>query len=75
MGYAKESCLALLDYLQTFGITKFYTGTALNNIPSVKLLVSLGFKLFAQEKVSFYKDTEGNDITFDGGVFARQNIK
>ena len=69
-GYAKESMLALFDYLRIIGITKFSAGTGLNNIPSVKLLTSLGFKLVAQEKVSFYKDADGNDIVFDGGIFA-----
>ena len=68
-GYAKESHLALFNYLRTLGITKFSAGTGLNNTPSVKLLTSLGFKLVAQEKVSFYKDADGNDIVFDGGIF------
>lgn len=68
-GYAKESHLALFDYMRTLGITKFSAGTAINNTPSVKLLTSLGFKLVAQEKVSFYKDNMGNDIVFDGGIF------
>ena len=72
-GYAKESHLALFDYLRTFGITKFSAGTALNNTPSVKLLTSLGFKLVEQEKVSFYKDAYGNDIVFDGGIFEKEN--
>ena len=70
-GYAKESHQALLDYLRTLGITKFSAGTALNNTPSVKLLDSLGFKLVEQEKVSFYKDADGNDIVFDGGIFEK----
>jgi len=69
-GYAKESHLALFDYLRTLGITKFTAGTALNNTPSVSLLKSLGFKLIETEKVSFYKDEQGNDIVFDGGIFA-----
>ena len=68
-GYAKESMLALFDYLRTLGITNFSAGTAINNTPSVKLLTSLGFKLVEQEKVSFYKDADGNDIVFDGGIF------
>ena len=68
-GYAKESHLALFDYLGTLGITKFSAGTALNNTPSVNLLISLGFKLVEQEEVSFYKDAEGKDIVFDGGIF------
>ena len=59
----------MFDYLRIIGITKFSAGTGLNNIPSVKLLTSLGFKLVAQEKVSFYKDADGNDIVFDGGIF------
>ena len=70
-GYAKESHLALFDYLRTLGITKFSAGTAINNTPSVKLLTSLGFKLVEQEKVSFYKDADGNDIVFDGGIFEK----
>ena len=68
-GYARESHLALFDYLRTLGITKFSAGTALKNTPSVKLLTSLGFQLVEQEKVSFYKDADGNDIVFDGGIF------
>ena len=70
-GYAKESMLVLFGYLRTLGIKKFSAGTAINNTPSVKLLTSLGFKLVAQEKVSFYKDAEGNDIVFDGGIFEK----
>ena len=68
-GYARESMLALFDYLRTLNIIKFSAGTGLNNTPSVKLLTSLGFKLVEQEKVSFYKDNTGNDIVFDGGIF------
>lgn len=68
-GYAKESHIALFDYMRTLGITKFSAGTAIRNEPSVKLLTSLGFKLVGREKVSFYKDADGNDIVFDGGIF------
>ena len=72
-GYAKESMLALFDYLRTLSITNFSARTALNNTPSVKLLTSLGFKLVEREKVSFYKDIMGNDIFFDGGIFEMEN--
>lgn len=68
-GYARESHTALIDYLQSLGITRFTAGTALDNLPSVKLLYSLGFRLIGEEKVSFYQDEEGNDIFFDGGIF------
>ena len=68
-GYAKESHMALFDYLRTLGITKFTAGTAINNTPSVSLLKSLGFELTETENVSFYKDAQGNDIIFQGGIF------
>ena len=68
-GFAKESCTALLKYLKTIGIRRFSAGTALNNKPSVALLKSLGFELHGTESVSFYKDAQGNDITFEGGIF------
>lgn len=68
-GYAKESHLALFDYLRGFGITRFTAGTAINNTPSVSLLKALGFKQVETENVSFYKDSEGNDIIFEGGIF------
>ena len=68
-GYAKESLSALIDYLPSIGIKKLTAGTAINNIPSVSLLKSVGFRLIGTEKVSFYKDEHGNDITFEGGNF------
>jgi len=68
-GYAKESLTALFDYLGTLGITKFTAGTAIQNIPSVSLLKSLGFQLIGTEDVSFYQDAQGNDIVFEGGIF------
>ena len=68
-GYARESHLALFEYLRGIGITRFTAGTAINNIPSVSLLKSLGFQQVGTEKVSFYKDAAGNDIVFDGGIF------
>ena len=68
-GYAKESLKALIEYLPEIGIKKLSAGTAINNVPSVSLLKSLGFVLTGTEKVSFYKDEEGNDIVFEGGKF------
>lgn len=69
-GYARESHAALFEYLRTLGITKFTAGTALNNLPSVALLKSLGFALTGKENVSFYKDAHGNDVIFEGGIFS-----
>ena len=68
-GYAKESLLALIDHVRELGIKRLTAGTALCNTPSVSLLKSLGARLIETEKVSFYKDADGNDIVFDGGIF------
>ena len=74
-GYAKESHIALLDYLCTIGITKLTAGTAINNTPSVSLLKALGFELIETETVSFYKDGQGNDIVFEGGIFELNRVQ
>ena len=55
--------------MRELGIKRLTAGTAINNAPSVMLLKSLGFELIETEKVSFYKDADGNDIVFDGGLF------
>lgn len=68
-GYAKESLTALLSHFHGLGISDFSAGTALANTPSVALLKSVGFTMTGTEKVSFYKDADGKDIVFDGGIF------
>lgn len=69
-GYARESIFALLCSVINMQPGVLITaGTALENTPSVKLLLSLGFRLIGTEKVSFYKDENGQDIYFEGGVF------
>jgi len=68
-GYAKESYQALINFWRGMGVRKLTAGTAMKNIPSVRLLSSLGFKHTGTERLSFYKDNSGNDIYFDGGIF------
>lgn len=51
---------------------KRYAGTAKNNLPSVGLLNSVGFQLVGTERISFHKDSEGNDIYFEGGNFVKE---
>lgn len=68
-GYAKEALAALLSHLHGMGLTHFSAGCVLNNTPSVRLLTGLGFRLTGTEQVSFYKDAQGQDIFFDGGIF------
>ena len=54
-GYAKESISGLLNYLRSKGFCRITAVKALENILSVKLLLSLGFKQIGTEKVSFLK--------------------
>ena len=68
-GYAKESLSAAFNYLKERGAKHLMAGTALENAPSIRLLKALGFIQTGTEKVSFYKDSEGNDIVFEGGIF------
>ena len=70
--YARESISALLDVMKEKGAHMIEAGTALNNTPSVKLLMALGFRQIGTEKVSFYKDAEDNDIIFDGGIYEKE---
>ena len=70
-GYARESHLALFDFLRGSGITRFLVRTAMANTPSVRLLAALGFHQTETEKVSFYTDENGRDIVFEGGIFER----
>jgi len=55
--------------MRELGIKRLTAGTAINNAPSVALLKSLGFRLIETENVSFYKDADGNDVVFEGGIF------
>ena len=68
-GYAKESISAILNYIKRQGVTQITAQTALKNIPSINLLLSLGFKQTRTVKVSFCQDAEGNEIVFDDGIF------
>lgn len=68
-GYAKESIAALIEYMKKLGVTDFTVRTAIKNTPSVRLLKSLGFIQNGEEKVSFFKNSDGENIVFDGGIF------
>ena len=74
-GYAKEALAAAIACLGSLGVTHFTAGTALANTPSVRLLTSLDFRLTGTEQVSFYKDEQGAEIVFAGGVFALDPAK
>ena len=67
--------ILLQQLTNSIGITKITAGTAINNTPSVSLLKSVGFELIGTEKVSFYKDAQGNDIVFEGGIFELNRVQ
>ena len=68
-GYARESLAAVIGYMKENNVSLLTAGTALENTPSVRLLESVGFRLTGTEKVSFYRDEQGNALFFDGGIF------
>ena len=64
-GYAHESTKALIEYFANeCGAIQFTAGTAIDNIPSCKLLEKLGFVCISTETVSF-----DNSFSFQGGNF------
>lgn len=65
-GYAYESTKALIEYfVEQYGATGFTAGTAIDNIPSCRLLEKLGFVCESTETMSF-----DNVFSFQGGNFA-----
>lgn len=71
-GYAFESCTEIMKYFaERKNIKTFTAGTAMENIPSRKLLEKLGFTLQGTQPLSFHKDENGNDIVFTGGNFTK----
>ena len=64
-GYAYESTKALVEYfIDQCGATCFTAGTAIDNIPSCRLLEKLGFVCVSTETISF-----DNAFSFQGGNF------
>ncbi len=68
-GYARESIAAILKNMKARGASRITAGTGLKNTPSVRLLLALGFRQTGTENVSFYRDSHGNPIVFEGGLF------
>ena len=64
-GYAYESTRALVEYfVNEHGAASFTAGTAIDNIPSCRLLDKLGFTCVSTETVSF-----DSAFSFQGGNF------
>jgi len=62
-GYGTEAVKEIIRYAkEEMKIYKLITGTAKNNIPSVRLLSAVGFKKTGENIASFSKDQNGNLI-------------
>ena len=70
-GYARESLRAILEEQKASGTERICAGTALKNMPSVRLLESLGFSLAGREYRSFHTGPDGNPVWFEGGLFEK----
>ena len=69
-GYALESCKAVMEWMERHHtIRQFTAETAVANVPSVRLLERLGFRMTGTQRVSFHKDAMGQEIAFEGGHF------
>lgn len=65
--YGTEAVNEIIRYAkEELKIYKLVTGTAKNNIPSVRLLSAVGFKKVGENIDSFAKDENGNPIEFIG---------
>jgi len=69
-GYAKESCLNILEYLfDELKIDKTVAGTPIVNKKSCVLLERLGFKEVSRKTKHFRVDSKGKPVEFLAGVF------
>lgn len=72
-GYGFEACTALMEHMHShLGTSRFTCGTALDNVPSRRLLNKLGFVPVEESTISFHKDSAGNDIVFRAGSFEKE---
>ena len=56
----------MIEYAKSIKIKKLVSGTALENVPSVKLLKKLNFTETGRETCSFTCDADGKPIYFTG---------
>lgn len=69
-GYAREAVAEIKRYARDdLRINKLISGTAEENEPSVKLLISSGFTITEKHPASFVNDENGNPIVFTGCSF------
>jgi ribosomal-protein-alanine N-acetyltransferase len=69
-GYGTEAVNEIIRYAkEELKLNKLITGTAQNNIPSVRLLLAAGFIKIGESKCSFVADDKGNPIEFIGNSY------
>jgi RimJ/RimL family protein N-acetyltransferase len=69
-GYATEACVAAIDHaFDSLGVQRITSGTASLNLPSVRLLLSLGFRKTGEASASFARTPEGKPIEFVGSSY------
>ncbi len=69
-GYAREACTAAIDHaFSSPWVQRVVCGTAKANVPSVKLLQSLGFEETGEATGSFARDAQGKPIEFMGASY------
>ena len=71
-GYAREMCDAMIGYcFHRLNLDVISASTAVNNIPSMKLLLRLGFEK-AGDGISYYnKGADGRPVEFVSSTFVR----
>ena len=69
-GYAIEACVAVIEHaFGSPGVQRITSGAADINYPSVRLLLSLGFRKIGEAPASFARTPEGNPIEFTGSSY------
>ena len=76
-GYAKEACMAIINFSFSDGIHRIYAECDPDNISSWKLLESLGFikEAFFRENVYFFKDKNDKPTWKNTFVYSKINDK
>lgn len=74
-GYAKESCLALIELAFSQGVHRIFAQCDPENTNSWKLLESLGFEREAhlKQNVYFWRDSENRPLWKDTYIYAKRN--
>jgi [ribosomal protein S5]-alanine N-acetyltransferase len=62
MGFAKESCTAVIDHISySYGVKKIIAEIDTRNIPSISLVKSIGFRLIDTKKNADYFNGSSSD--------------